>query len=738
MTFFQTTEKQETSSADGRKFGTFAGVFVPTVLTILGAIMYLRLGWVVGNAGLGGSIAIILLAHLITISTGLSVSSIATNIRVGAGGAFSIISQSLGLEVGGSISVPLYLAQGISTSLYVFAFAEGWARIFDINTKWENAIVVFVTLAVVFTIAYISAQLAARIQFIILAIVGFSLFAVVLGSFPTSQQPGLVHEPLLWGSFQSGNFWTIFAVFFPAVTGIMAGISLSGNLKDPRTSIPQGTMSAIGLTMVIYILLAYWLSRVATPEELVQNTTIMVDKAYFDWAILAGLLGATFSSALGSLLAAPRVMQALGSHGVLPFGKFFAQETADGEPRQAMIATGIVVLGATLFALAGEGLNAIAPLITMFFLLTYFMLNAVVLIEQTLSMVSFRPTFAIPRVVPLVGMIGCLFVMFLVNPAFSIVAIIVTLGIYVYLQRRHLDTPWEDVRSGLFLALAHWAAERVSQMPQAPERTWSPNILVPVESTQELMGSYRFLRAIAMPQGSVHILGIHQQGQEAPLADLGTLSKAFIDDGVWSRATLVEEANFINGTRTAMEVLSSVFFRPNMLFLSVLEDDYSYDLAQLLARTAAYRMAVVLLARNNTVELGREQHINVWMREQAPEWRLGLRLANLDLAVLLAVQLRRNWNGRINLVMIVSDDEMERHARQFLQELISLARLPRNTQITVSQSKFWDAVTQVPAADINIFGLQAEPNLEFVEKIVDTLGASCIFVRDSGDESALA
>ena len=739
MIHFQSLwQRPASKTADGRKFGTFAGVFVPTVLTILGAIMYLRLGWVVGNAGLGGGLGIILLAHIITISTGLSVSSIATNIRVGAGGAFSIISQSLGLEVGGSISVPLYLAQGISTALYVFAFAEGWQRIFNIDTDWKNAIVVLVTLTIVFIIAYISAQLAVRIQFIILAVVGFSLFAIMLGSFPTAQQPGLVHDPQIWGSFRDGNFWEIFAVFFPAVTGIMAGISLSGNLKNPQRSIPKGTMIAVGLTMIIYLFLTYWLARVATPDELINNTTIMVDKAYFGWAILAGLLGATFSSALGSLLAAPRVMQALGKHGVIPFGDFFAQETVDGEPRQAMIATGIVALAATLFALVGGGLNAIAPLITMFFLITYFMLNAVVLIEQTLSMVSFRPTFAIPRIVPLTGMLGCLFVMFLINPAFSIVAIIVTLGIYGYLLRRQLNTPWEDVRSGLFLALAHWAAERVSQMPQSPERTWSPNILAPVESTQELMGSYRFLRAIAMPQGSVHILGIHPPGHDEQVTDLEKLTRAFIDDEVWSRATLVEETNFINGTRTAMEVLSSVFFRPNMLFLSVLEDDYSYDLAQLLARTAAYKMGVVLLARNNTVELGREQHINVWMREQAPEWKLGLRLANLDLAVLLAVQLRRNWNGRINLVMIVSDNEMEQRARHFLQELTVLARLERNTQITVIQSEFWDALTQVPAADINIFGLQARPSLEFVENVVDILGASCIFVRDSGDESALA
>ncbi len=723
------------SRSGDAKFDTFAGVFVPTVLTILGAIMYLRLGWVIGNAGLVGGILIILLAHVITVSTGLAVSSIATNIRVDAGGAFSIISQSLGLEVGGSISVPLYLAQAVSTALYIFAFAEGWQRIFPGSSQtW----VVMIAFAIVFIIAYISAQLAVRIQFLILAVVGFSLFSLLLGGFETAVQPGLIIEPTLWGTFSDGGFWVIFAVFFPAVTGVMAGISLSGSLKNPRESIPKGTMSAIGLTLVIYLLLAYWLARVATPDELLTNTTIMVDKAYFSWAILAGLLGATLSSALGSMLAAPRVMQALGENGVLPFGQFFARVTKEGEPRQAMLATGVVAFLGILFALVGGGLNAIAPLITMFFLITYFMLNAVVLIEQTLSMVSFRPTFAIPRTVPLVGMLGCLFVMFLVNPIFSLVAIVVTLAIYSYLLHRQLNTPWEDVRSGLFLALAQWAAEQVSVMPQSPERTWSPNILAPVTSTQQLTGSYRFLRAITRPQGAVHALGIYAPGEKTRVAGLSTLGQAFHEDGIGGRVSLLAEEDFIAGVQSAMEVLSSVFFRPNVLFLPLWPDADRYDLARLLARTADFRMGVILLARNPVVELGREQLVNVWMREQGPEWKLGLRLANLDMAVLLAYQLTRNWHGRINLCMALPDEATQTRAEQFLNELIRLARLPANTQVSLFVGDFWEALLQAPRADLSVLGLQKNPKLEFVDKVINLLEASCIFVRDSGDESALA
>jgi amino acid transporter len=729
----------ETASTDNKKFGTFAGVFVPTVLTILGAIMYLRLGWVVGNAGLVGAVVIIILAHVITISTGLAVASIATNIRVGAGGAFSIIAQSLGLEVGGSVSIPLYLAQGISTALYVFAFTEGVLFIVDTPPGWLEPLIVFVTFAVVFGIAYISAQLAARIQFIILAVVGFSLLSIFLGSFAIGGQQGIVQTPVLWGEFTDGGFWVIFSVFFPAVTGIMAGISLSGALENPRKSIPKGTLSAIGVTLVIYLLLTFWLAGVATTEELLDlGRIVMADKAFLSWAVLAGILGATFSSALGSMIAAPRVMQALGQHRILPFSQRLAQETDAGEPRQAMIVTGVIVVGAIIFALISGGLNAIAPLITLFFLVTYGMLNAVVLIEQMLGMVSFRPTFAIPRAVPLIGLVSCLFVMFLINPVFSLLSIIFTLALYAYLQRQHLKAPWGDVRSGLFMGLAEWAAVRVSRMPAATERTWSPNILAPVTTTKMLTGSYRFLKAIASPQGSIHALGVYEQGKKDQIDKLGELTTAFSTDGIYARVTTLEETDFAGGVGSAIEVMSVVFFRPNILFIPLFVDEDIIDMKKLMNKSIENKIGVVFLARHPVIELGREQEINVWVREQGPDWELGLRLSNLDLSVLLAYQLARNWGGRITLCMAVNDQETHDRAEPYLKELISLGRLPRRTRFIIKQSSFKDALLEVPRGDINFFGLPVEFDRQFLENVFKTVDACCLFVRDSGNESALA
>ena len=212
-------------------FGTFGGVFTPTLLTILGVIMYLRQGWVVGNAGLLGAWLIILLSFGITAFTGFSLSSITTNIRIGAGGAFNIISQSLGLEVGGSVGIPLFISQTLAVAMYIFGFRAGWLWVFS---EHSPLMVDFAAFFVLFVIAYISAGLAFKIQYLILAIIIGSLFSVAWAAFTGSMQ----HSIQWWGEFAGSPetdfrgtmFWLVFAVFFPASTGIMAGANMSGDL----------------------------------------------------------------------------------------------------------------------------------------------------------------------------------------------------------------------------------------------------------------------------------------------------------------------------------------------------------------------------------------------------------------------------------------------------------------------------------------------------------------------------
>ena len=511
-----TTESE--NGEDVKKFGMFGGVFTPNVLTILGVIMYLRLGWVVGNAGLVGAIAIILMAKVVTICTGLSMSSITTNIKIGAGGAYSIISKSLGLEAGGSIGIPLYIAQTLSAALYIIGFTEGWLRVFPNHI----ASVISVTAwAILLTVSYISAHLAIKIQYIIMAIMGVSLI-----SFWMTPAAPVAEIPMI-GNFEDAGFWQVFAIFFPAVTGIMAGANMSGDLKDPRRALPLGTMSSIIVTMFIYVGIAFVIASVSTPAEMRTNQMIMVDKALWGPAVLAGIMGATLSSALGSMLGAPRLLQALAEQKTVPFHVQLSAKTSKNEPRNAIIITGIIILIALLMG----NLDALASLITMFFLITYGMLNLVVFLQQSMKIISFRPTFKVPRFVSFFGAVSCTFIMFLINPVFSLVAIFTIALLYVWLGRKELDSEWGDIRGGLFIALAENATRLAEKFPQA-KASWKPDLLVPIEDPKLWAGPLWFIKSITYPSGSIFAFTVKEGDENGESQDaLGRVAAAFKSPG---------------------------------------------------------------------------------------------------------------------------------------------------------------------------------------------------------------
>jgi amino acid transporter len=725
----------------GQKFGTFQGVFRPTILTILGVMMYLREGWLVGNAGLLGAILIILCCYAITGATALAISSITTNVRMGSGGVFSLISQSLGLEVGGSIGLPLYLAQGISTAMYLYGFAEGWQYLFaDYNhPEWAVLLIAFTS---VFLLAYFSASVAFRVQIVVMVGIVIALASIFLGAVPADQlslpwadrAEVIRHQPVLWGGFEDESFWMLFAVFFPAATGIMVGASMSGNLKAPRLSIPRGTLAAWGVSLGLYIALAVWYSYVASPEELRTNLAISIDRAFWKEAVLIGVLASCFTAAISSLVAAPRVLQALASHEVVPFYHHL-RIVKDGEPRNATMFTGALVLF-VLFA-AGN-LNNIAKILTMFFLITYFTINVILVIEQSLNMISFRPQFAIPKWVPIIGSLLCLLAMIIISPVFGALAIMFVVAIYIYLDRANLHTPWETVNSGLFSAIANWAAKRVFvEGHHSVQRAWKPDVLVPTTRKTQLEGYFRLLCALTKTQGSIQVVGFKENGNTRALAGLSEIVQDFQREGLFATSAVIESANFQSSLTTCVSVMDGSFFRPNTIFASI-ADHNDDELQRILDTARANRMAVVFLAPHPEAGLGRERSINLWIRDQSPDWKLGLKLANLDYAVLSSYQLRQNWRADMRILCAVSKSENVEAAREFIVHMMELARMSRNIKIDVEHAEFNDFLCEAQRADLNIFGLGPTVNRDFMEHLVTCTRGSCLFVLDSGAESALA
>ena len=246
---------------------TFLGVYTPTILTVLGTIMYLRSGWLTGHLGVFRFLIIILLANVITLITTLSISSVATNVKVGTGGAYYIISRSLGIEIGGAIGVPLFLSQALSVTLYAFGLAESMRIMWpDIPLQLSSVVIVIAVTA----ISMLGAELALKLQIPIMALVGASLLAVTGGSVMHTLANGF-HMITPSGDV---SFWKGFAIFFPAVTGVMAGLGLSGDLKAPMDSIPKGTILAVLTGAAIYLSLPF-LMAAGAPVNVLQNDPLL-------------------------------------------------------------------------------------------------------------------------------------------------------------------------------------------------------------------------------------------------------------------------------------------------------------------------------------------------------------------------------------------------------------------------------------------------------------------------------
>ncbi len=726
---------EERESTVQQKYGTFAGVFVPTLLTILGVILFLRQGWVIGNAGLLGGWLIITLAFVIVTFTALSMSCITTNIRIKAGGAYSIISQSLGLEVGGSVGVPLYLAQTFAITMYIFGFREGWLYIFPDHYAIAVDIAVF---GLLFIIAYLSAKLAFRIQYIILAIIIGALISVGATVFTGAME----YSIQWWGDFPGApendfegvSFWVVFAVLFPAATGIMAGANMSGELKNPKKSIPLGTLSAIAISYVIYMASGYWMAKVAPVDELLNNYNVMIDYALWAPAVLGGLLGATFSSALASIVGAPRILQALGDHKIFPGGEVFSKLAENGEPRNAILLTGGLVVASLLL----RDLNTIAPLITMFFLITYMMINLVVFIEQRMDMISFRPTFRIPKFVPFLGTVGCLFTMFIINATFGLIALGFVIITYLYLTNRKLDIPYGDMRSGLFVSLAEWAAKRVSLLPENNERAWKANLLVPVRSARELRGSFSLIRNLVYPKGSVKLVGMGGAKDSSNLRDsLMDFAMSFSRENVYTRWSILDSDDFKKAVMTSLQTLQGTFFRPNVLFLRLPpHKQYDEEIKSIINEAGFNNMGIQLYVEDPIAQLGRSSSINVWIREQSPDWDLSMELGNVDLALLTAYKLKVNWNAQMRVITVVEESEVEQ-AYRYLDNLLDAARLPDTLQ-HVEVGTFEEALQSAPQADLDLLGLPKNPDLNVLRSYVDKTQSACVFVADSGNENILA
>ncbi|MFZ5949641.1 MAG: amino acid permease [Candidatus Rifleibacteriota bacterium] len=708
---------------EARKFGTFGGVFTPSILTIFGVIMFMRANFVVGQAGIFSAVLILLIAKSITTLTTLSISAIATNMQVRGGGAYFMISRVLGPEFGGAIGLALFFAQALSVPFYLLGFSEAVMRTFPGH---EN-LFLYINLAsavILFIVAYVGADWAIKTQYFIMAVLFSSIFVFLGGAFQSFSFSTLSKNMLAeYSSMETGgnyNFWVIFAIYFPAVTGILAGINMSGDLKNPGESIPTGTFMAVGVGFLVYLIQIVICGGAFLRADLIaQPYDILVNNALFGagFLVTAGVYAATLSSALGSYLGAPRILQAVARDGIVENLRFFAHgEPGTDEPRRAIVLTGFITLGVVYWAsgqTGGSALNIVASIITMFFLFTYGMVNIAAFTEAYSHNPSFRPRFRYFHwFLALAGAIGCIIAAFLIDARDASIAVLILFALYRYMRNKDLSMAFGDVRRGFIYTNVRDNLITLSDMEE-DNRNWRPSLLVfsGNPSSRNTLGHYAVWfesgRGIVMMS---HILvgKMEKLFRQKEIAER-QLKNFFAEFKLRVFPHVVIAPDIATGIETCLQGTAIGPLRPNLVMFGWPENRENARAVLEQCRNAALLQMGQILIRNRGLPDPERDHrrIDVWWRGRK----------NGSLMTVLAHLLLNNYEWHhtsIRVLRLVESEEGVEPAMQNLQQLLDEARLSGQAQALVSDRPFNQIIRENSGdADLVMLGFEIpEPGKE--------------------------
>ena len=676
-------DKQVTSGKQPTKFGIFGGVFTPSVLTILGVIMFLRYPTVVGYAGLWDALLILLAAKAITFMTGLSLASISTNMRVKGGGAYYLISRSLGVEFGGVIAVFFYIAQAVAVTMYVIGFTEALFSAFP-ALELSFRTVATLTNIVVFICVYIGAGWTIRIQYGILAIMLISIVSFFLGAWEHASL-NILHSNLLPNWTGRHTFFSLFALFFPAVTGIMAGVNMSGDLKDPSRSIPAGTFAAIGFTAVIYVVIAILLAASNNRAVLIGDSFVMKETARWRLLIYAGVICATLSSALGSMMGAPRILQAFALDNVFRWLKWFGRGSgASNEPRHAIIMTFLI---AQLGIMAGD-LDSVAPIITMFFLITYGTINLACFYEAISRNPSFRPTFQLNHwSVALAGALSCLSVMFLINAIWAIIAIALAVGMYILIERAEIMVKWGDLSSGLAFQQARKALLRLEQERYHP-KNWRPSILTLSGVAGDRLHLISYACILSAERGLVSLAQIitgRLEDRVTRQIEAEKLLRKFIrEEELSAFPVVVVDENFGDGLKALLQCHGIGGLRPNTILLGWSDDpekEETFSLTLSIAKKMNRSILVVRCQQEKEKWDPPAGAINIWWNDSK----------NGPMMLLLGFLLKENREWRDCPLRILRPVPLKADVENLtleMKEMLSVARIDAEIVVLPTRTRW--------------------------------------------------
>jgi solute carrier family 12 sodium/potassium/chloride transporter 2 len=708
--------------AGKKKFKTFEGVFTPSLLTILGVIMYMRLGWVVGNAGLIGAVIIIVIAHVIAVTTGLSVSSVASDKKIGAGGIYYVLSRSMGIPIGGSIGIALYVGTAFSIALYLIGFAESFNGYFGFgNSNNDFRITGTIALVSLTSLALISTSVALKTQFVILAAIVISLIAIFFGT--SDFVPETV---LLFSDQDSVPLEVVFAIFFPAVTGFTAGIAMSGDLKNPKKSIPLGTLAAIGVGLIIYLSLAVFIAFTVNSEVLKSDYNFLMKIALYAPAVVAGIWGATLSSALGGILGGPRILQAMSVDKVTP--KIFAKiRGRNAEPINALF---MVFIIAEAGILIGE-LDVIARVVSMFYLTAYGFINISYFLESWANP-DFQPTFKIKRWIGLLGFIACFVVMFKLDMMAMIASFAIVAALYFGLQRKEVKLQSNDVWRSVWENVVNKGLKRIDA--QVHENSnWNPNIILFSGASKHQSYLLELCKTISGRTGIVtNFKLILDKENTKPLKRTEQVIRddTFADLGIFARQIKVE--NIYTGITNIATTFGFSGVEPNSIMMGWPKGlEHSKEYANMTETLLYLDYNLLYLDFDRKKKFGNYHTVDFWWREtDSKNAEMMLNIARFIIA-------SPRWNNpQIRVLFVNNNNAPIDIVHSKISEIVDDLRV--NVEITiinnaVEQEAFYSLIKQYSeTTDLTVIGIpnyKIEKQAAFVTKtndLFETIGSTLL------------
>ncbi len=673
-------------------FGT-APVFLTAISTILGAVMFLRFGYAVGNVGFIGLLFIIFVGHLVTIPTAMAIAEIATNQKVEGGGEYYIISRSFGIIIGAAIGIALFFSQAISVAFYVIAFAEAFDPLlrffneyFDLMLTDKRIISLPACLILTTLILTKGANLGIKLLYFVVGVLFVSLALFFMGETGLPLEAG--YHPLVETIDSPAPWFFVFAICFPAFTGMTAGVGLSGDLREPKRSIPLGTLGATLAGMVIYIFVAYKLALSASPQDLAADQLIMSRIALWGPIIPIGLACATVSSALGSFLVAPRTLQAIAGDRVFPWPRlntWLAQgKEGSNEPINASLITALIAL---TFVAMGS-VNFVARIISMFFMVTYGSLCLISFLEHFAADPSYRPQFRSRWYLSLFGAVMCFWLMFRMSAFFAMLAIVAMFILYSLISYYNAERGGlSNIIQGAIFQLSRQLKVFLQKSQKQEEDSWRPSVVCISSATFQRLAAFDVLRWIS-----------HRYGFGAYVHYIkGYLSRATQEDSQLCLQRLVKmagvsESNVYVDTMVSpsyTSAISQVVQLPgisgkenNMVLFEFSRSD-PQELADIVDNyrlVAATGFDVCILASSER-GFGYRREIHVWFSSRDHE--------NASLMILLAYILlgHPDWKGAVIKIFSLLPEAMLPEERDLLSHLIRAGRLPisgKNIELIVA------------------------------------------------------